>query len=470
MARRANGEGSIYRRKDGRYEAALYVFTPSGKRKRFRIYGKRRVEVAEKLAEAKVDLIQGIPTAERTWKLGEYLDHWLETVVQPSRRPTTYVRYEGVVRIHLKPGLGNYSLRKLSVQVVQFFVNQQIEAGCSIRTAQVMRAVLRAALNRAKREELVGRNVAELVELPGYRKGAITPWTVGEARQFLQAATGDSLYPLFILLLVYGLRVGESVGLRWSDINLDRLIFQTRQQIQRVAGALRVGPVKTQAGERDFPLLPAARDELLKCRAKQLEARREAGEAWQGTDDAHELVFTTRTGNPIEPRNVARSFQRICARHGIRRTKLHHTKHFTGTLLKDFGASVKDAQIILGHSNVSTTLQIYTHGTAEAQRDVLTKVGVALLSQQTDDRAKERGRHSAGRCRQLLPSNSKIVDRITSFLSGSSDWDRTSDLRLMRSTGDTVFDRSTEVKLVTKRVTRQWMLGAVAVSVAVKRR
>jgi hypothetical protein len=193
VGRHANGEGTIYRRKDGRYEAALYVVTTSGDRKRVRKIGKSRQEAYSRLAEIKTLVHQGIPVPDKAWKLGGYLDYWLTNVVRPNRRGTTYERAEGIVRLYLKPGLGKYPLSRLTVPVLQTFLNQKIADGQSVSNVQTLRKVLSSALTCAQREELVSRNVARLVELPTYERSDRTPWTVEEAKSFLDAAQADSL-------------------------------------------------------------------------------------------------------------------------------------------------------------------------------------------------------------------------------------------------------------------------------------
>jgi integrase len=105
------------------------------------------------------------------------------------------------------------------------------------------------------REELITRNVAQLVELPACEPSVIVPWSPTEALAFLQAAIDDPLYPAFVPLLLYGLRRGEVLGLRWQDIDLEAQIIHARQQIHRSQGQLRIGPVKTRAGSRDLPLI-----------------------------------------------------------------------------------------------------------------------------------------------------------------------------------------------------------------------
>jgi integrase len=262
VGRHANGEGSIYRRKDGRYEGAAYFLTPGGERKRIRVYGQSRSEVHDKLAQSKVKAQAGIPIPSRARKIGEYLDYWLREVVKPNRRPTTFARYELVVRLHLKPGLGHYTLANLTTPAVQTFLNKKLADGCSIRNVQIVREVLSAALTRAMREELILRNVARLAELPKWQRPESKHWNADEARQFLNAAKPDPLYPAFVLLTLYGLRRGEVLGIRWRDLDFVKSRVHIRQQIQRIGGELLQGPVKTQAGRRDLPLVGLLREAL----------------------------------------------------------------------------------------------------------------------------------------------------------------------------------------------------------------
>ena len=170
--------------------------------------------------------------------LGPFLDYWLEHVVKPTRRPATVSLYETCVRLHLKPGLGKHELRRLSVVAVQRFLNgklREIEPGESIRLVHVLRQVLSSALSRAVREELVSRNVARLVELPPWEPAEVFPWSAAEALAFLAAARSDPLYPAFAFMLLYGMRRGEVLGLRWSDIEDDTIRVQ--QQLQHASRA-----------------------------------------------------------------------------------------------------------------------------------------------------------------------------------------------------------------------------------------
>ncbi len=372
---RLNGEGTISGpRKDGRYVGAFYALTTAGTRKRVYVYGRTREEAHERLIEEQAKAGRGIPVPAQSWRLGAYLDYWLENVVKPTRRPATYALYETNIRLHLKPGLGKYTLKRLSVPTVQTFLNAKIRSGQSVRNVQILRQILSAALTRAVREELVGRNVARLVELPTSEPGGIVPWSSAEAVAFLQAAATDPLYPAFVLLLLYGMRRGEVLGLRWQDIDLDDWQLHVRQQIQRIQGQLHIGPVKTSAGKRDLPLIGLGIDALAARRQAQDADRASLGQCWIDTG----LVFTTKTGRPVEPRNLVRSFMRICETSGIRRIRVHALRHTTASLLKDLKVPARDAQIILGHAHITTTQQIYTHVDEVARVDALTKLNKLL--------------------------------------------------------------------------------------------
>jgi len=446
--RHANGEGSIYRRKDGRYEGAIYLQTSSGMRKRFRCYGKTREAVRTQLTAWQSRAQQGTPQPDHAWALGPYLDYWLSDVVRLNRRPKTYESYEATVRLYLKPNLGRTRLSRLTVAQVQTYLNAELAAGRSIRTVQLIRMVLSAALTRAMREELIPRNVARLIELPAWQRKEIRPWSAEQAAEFLSASRSDPLYPAFLLLMLYGLRRGEVLGLRWSDVDAAEQRLRIRQQILRVAGQLQIGPVKTSAGQRDLPLLPAVQD----CLQELADQLSEQVRSQQRQPAASDLIFTTRTGQPIEPGNLLRSFDRIRAEQGLPRITLHHLRHTTATLLKNAGVSARDAQLVLGHAHISTTQQIYQHADLSGQRQGLTQLEGLLLTAV-----------DGWRCRQKQPSRARANAQFSRFISGGSSGARTHDTLLKSSTDPTSPQCLTEVRQVQRRRYCWLLLGAAAV-------
>lgn len=411
---RSNGDGTIYKRKDGRYEGAAYVVTNTGTRKRVRVYGASRDEARLKLTAQLAQADKGIPTSERAWTVGQYLDYWMTEVVPTTRRPATVLSYESAVRVHIKPRLGSKSLTKLTVQELQRLLNKQREDGHSVRVVRLTRTVLSAALTRAMREELVTRNVARLVELPAWKRRDITPWSVAEAQRFLESTRRDRMYPAFLMLVLYGLRRGELLGLRWSDVDFDENVIHVRQQLQQLSNNVETGPIKTDAGIRDLPLIPAVRRALLQHEALSAP-----------TDDPECLVFLGTTGSPLWPRNFAKRFHKLRDQAGLRRITIHHLRHTAATLLKNAGVPARDAQLILGHAHISTTQQFYQHGDLEGQKTALTKVGQVLLSGV-----------DGNRCRQVQPSNSILRGLNGLITSGGPAGTRTPDTLLKRPQTD----------------------------------
>ncbi len=253
--RRANGEGTIRRRKDGRYEARIYVPVVGGGSKRITLYGRTQAEVREKLLDKQQDVRQGKHVPGTSQRVDAFLDYWLEQVIRPNKRPSTYAEYSWITENFLKPGLGSYTLDQLSVAVFQTWLNKIHGDGTFVspngKSRKVtadrvsrLRKILSTALSRAVREELVPRNIAENVDLPSYRPKERTPWSADEARRFLTAAMGHELYPAFLVLVLYGMRRGEVMGLRWGDVDFERGVVRIRNTLQRVKGSVPAGTAK----------------------------------------------------------------------------------------------------------------------------------------------------------------------------------------------------------------------------------
>lgn len=358
-------------------DASVYVDLTNGQRKRIHLYGASRQEVHDKLADTMMLARKGVRTPVTSWTVGAYLDYWLQTVVAIKNRPRTAELYEGTVRLYLKPELGPIPLGKLTVGDVQRMLNNQHETGLSVRTLHRSRAVLRAALSRAEREELVLRNVAKLVDIPAYHRKTITPWTPEESATFLAAARNHRWYGAYLMVLSYGMRRGEVLGLRWRDVDLAHGVFRVEQQLQRVGGELKTGEVKTEAGRRILPLFAAAQDCLEDLYAERYGA--DPLPAPPADDDGTcDLVFRSSSGTPTDPKNFVRTFHEISDEAGLPHIKLHHTRHTAATTLKNLGVPARDAQLILGHAHVTTTQQLYQHGDITGQTRALDQVGELL--------------------------------------------------------------------------------------------
>lgn len=370
-----NGAGSIYQRaSDKKWVGATYVLTTDGTRRRKVVYGNSWEEAHTKLLALQDRDRRGVPAPHETPTVAEYLGYWLEQIVHVARRPATYAKYESMVRVHIAPQLGDKRLDRLTVADCQRFANGRLANGHSATTVHTMVATLATALNRAMREEVITRNVAQLVTLPSTPPTMRPLWSLDQLRHFLDTARTDPIHPALILMAHYGLRRGEVLGLRWSAIDVDARVIRIGNQLQRIRGELIQGPPKSHAGRRTLPLLEPVRVALDQQRERQALDRDMAGLFWTDSD----LVFTTSTGNPIEPRNVNRSFARLCKEAELRELTPHDMRHMCATLLKDLGVPARDAMAILGHSRISMTLEVYTASGDEAHRSALDRVSQAL--------------------------------------------------------------------------------------------
>lgn len=378
--KRSNGEGTISKRADGRYAAAIFVERPDGTRGRKWIYGRTRQDVADKLVELSKKVQAGVPLPTRSPTLSEFLQYWMAEAVLPRLRPTTVAKYRSTIDLYIEPVLGRRKIEKISVQMVQQLLNVRRAAGDSPAKLRMIREVLSSALGRAVREELIVRNVAQLATIPPENRARRTAWTAAQSRMFLAAARPDPAYPAFVLATVFGMRRGEIAALQWDDVNLDTGRMTIDSTLVRVSGRLVRGPTKTAAGRRVLPIVPLVRSALLARQAAQRAQQAEAGDAWLDTG----YVFTTSSGRPVEPRNLARSFERIVHAAGLPAITFHDLRRSSATLMKDLGIPARDAQVILGHSHVSVTLGIYSEVLDDAIAEAGKRLNEALDAQQEE--------------------------------------------------------------------------------------
>jgi len=395
--RNPNGEGSIYQRaSDGRWVGQAYVLTTDGTRKRKFVYGATWEEAHAKLVELKSRSQRGIPVPDRAWKLADYLPYWLAAYVT-DLKPTTARGYESAVRLHLIPALGTKRLDGLQVQHVKAFMDDfrrkclcctngldKIRpAGrrcCSVgrccqrypsaRQIQFVHAVLRNALQHAMREELVSRNVAKLVRVPSPRYKVGKGLSVDQVRKILAASSGHRLHALYVVAATMGLRRGELVGLRWSDVDLDQGTLRVQQTVQRVAGTLHILDAKTEDSEAVLPLPEVTWLSLMEHQERQQAERAGLAEVWED----HDLVFPSERGTPMEPTNLSRSFARLRETAGLPGVRLHDLRHTVVSLLMELGVPPHVVQAIARHADVKVTLKVYAHANLDAMRQALGKL------------------------------------------------------------------------------------------------
>lgn len=319
--------------------------------------------------------------------LTEYLTRWLADVVKPNLEPMTFAYYEAMVRLYIIPGLGSKQLDELETYDVQAWLNKlpaqcqcciqgkdaarserkrrccAIGACCQLgtghRTIEAARNTLRTALSHAiTTGELSTRNVAGLARLPRQARTQHPPanptWCAEHAIRFLTSAHDDRdpLYAAYVLVIINALGKGEVLGLTWPGIDPDRAELDPSWKLQRV-GADLIHKQRTRtspAGTGMLPLPDICVAAIKLRRAEQDTARELAGDRWQPSD----LVFTTRWGTPIEPRNFNRSFDTRCAKAGVPRIRVRDTRHTCAAILAELGVHPDLTSRILQHAKIAT--------------------------------------------------------------------------------------------------------------------
>jgi integrase len=374
MKRRGNNEGSIYQRKDGLWAGSISL--SNGKRKV--VYAKTRKEVAQKLAQVQRAVADGQPVGKERITVRQWLETWLNENAANRVRPKTLHRYKEIVNLHLIPRLGHIRLNKLTPTDVEHARNGALASGQSPRSVHHHRAVLRAALNVAIRHGLLVRNVAGLADGMSVPEPERKGVTAACAKAILEAVRGDMLEGLYILLLASGLRLGEALGRRWGDIDFDGRTLKVQRTLTRLEGEWIFCEPKTKHSRRTVPLPPPVVKALHFHRDLQLIERLHAGPAWIGAQYG-ELVFSTALGGPLSEGHVHHHFQKLIGNAGLPKMRVHDLRHAAASTWASMGIPLTFAMSMLGHSQMTTTLQVYSHSTSEWEREAMDRAGRILF-------------------------------------------------------------------------------------------
>jgi integrase len=371
--KRGNGEGSITKRRDGRWMARYTVHTVKGP-KRKHIYGRTRQEVAEKLSKAVSDRVGGLDFDGDHETLEAYLQRWIDEVLRGTVKQSTLENYAYIARLHIIPELGRVRLKALKSRDVRRLYREKLEAGLSPRTVQIIHTVLRKALQQAVRDDVLPRNVCDAVTAPRQTKKEMQPLTPEQAKRLLENVHEDRLRALYILAVTAGLREGELLGLRWEDIDLERKLLQVRRQLTRTRDGLSfTAPKRGKA--RVVRLTDLAIAALKAHREAQNEERAKAGSLWEETS----LVFTSTIGTPVDVGNLTyRSFRPLLKSADLPRIRFHDLRHTCATLLLSKGTHPKIVQEMLGHANISMTMDTYSHVLPDIQEKAVSAMDDAL--------------------------------------------------------------------------------------------
>jgi integrase len=370
---RANGEGSIYYREDVKRYVVSF-FSADGKRKYRKVKTKR--EAQEILRQSLQQRDEGMlpPGPQQTVK--QFLEDWLENVCKPpALRISTYVKYRKLIYSYILPIIRRYQLQKLTPQHVQRLYRQKSDDGLQPKTIQSIHGVLHRALDTAVAWSLVPRNVCDRVKPPKVSKPEIQPLTMQQAQILLRAAGGQRLDALLVIVVTTGMRHGELLGLRWSDVDFEHQCLHIRRTLDYIAhyGNVITEP-KTARGQRKIDLPDFVIERLQQHRVRQLELKLKTGVKWKEEG----YVFTGLKGGVLNSRYLNKLFGKLLREAELPAIRFHDLRHSAATILLSMGVHPKIVQELLGHENISTTLGIYSHVLPSLQKETMDKWDIAF--------------------------------------------------------------------------------------------
>lgn len=384
MARkRANGEGSIRKRKDGRWEGRYTAgHDPvTGKQIIKSVLGKTQTEVKEKLKAAIMDGRQTDPLRTEDFTLCQWLQYWLANYGSVYLRPSSLTNYGGFLKNQIAHDpIGGKQLKELTNHDVQFFFNrmrnagrvqrkesEKKSAGLSAKSVRNMYFFMSHALDRAVKEKLIRTNPTEDCILPRKEKTEMKTLPLDQLSKFFEEARRSGVFELYYTELSTGLRRGELLGLKWSDVDFENSTLDVHCQITRMDGKVQESPLKTKNAYRQIVVSPEV--------AQILKEKKERENGFS------EYVFSSPSGGPISPDSVLKMLHRVLKRAGLEQVRFHDLRHTFATLALQNGVDVKTLSGLLGHYSAGFTLDTYGHITNAMKKDAANKVGGFLAGE-----------------------------------------------------------------------------------------
>ena len=375
--RRSNGEGNIRKRKDGRWEGRYTAGRDpvSGKQIFKNVLGKTQAEVKEKLQKALAQAGKIDFTKTGKYTVTMWMNEWFENVAQIKVRPSSHQTYRGYIDHHITPNIGNIPLEKLTTMDLQKLYRKllnkgrvdRVEAkqqpkGLSAKTVRNINQVISSAMDFAVAQKIIPENPCKAVALPKVEHKEMQTIPAEQLQAFLQEAKTTGVYEMYYIELATGLRRGELLGLKWTDIDWKNGIIKVRRQVARVDGQIVDAPLKTKNSYRTVTISQQAIEVLKQQKEK--------------TND--EYVFPSPNGGPISPDSVNNMLKRVLARAGIPKVRFHDLRHTFATIALQNGVDIKTVSGMLGHFSAGFTLDTYAHVTTAAQKEAADTMGNVL--------------------------------------------------------------------------------------------
>jgi integrase len=391
-SRKPNGASSIYRGSDGDWHGRVTVgFRDDGSPDRRHVRGSSEAVVIKKVRALEKRRESGaVPAVGRRWTFAAWLEHWLENIARPGLRQRSYEAYVIAVRRHLVPNLGKHRLDRLRPEHLERLYRRMIDGGAKPGTAHQVHRTARTALGEAARRGYVGQNVAALAKPPRIEVDEVEPYSLEDVRCILDAAEGSRNGARWAIALALGLRQGEVLGLRWTDVDLDSGMLTIRKNrlrpryehgcavpCGRTPGRCpeqmqandKTGPTKSTAGRRMVGLPDSLVELLCRHRVEQDRDREAARQLWSEGG----FVFTSRTGEPINPNTDYHAWRALTRRAGVRDARLHDARHTAATVVLVLGVPERTVMQTMGWSTTAMAAR-YQHVTDPIRREVAARV------------------------------------------------------------------------------------------------
>ena len=376
--RRANGEGNIRKRKDGRWEGRYTAGRnpATGKAIYKNVLGKTQAEVKEKLKKA-IEEAKGLDVVKaESYTVGQWMDVWYEYYAKIKVRPSSHKTYEGYIKNHIKPSIGNIPLTKLTTLDLQRLYQKlltegrvdRLEAknqpkGLSSKTVRNINQAISSAMQLAIQQHLISHDPTDGCALPKTEHREMQTLSADQLTAFLLEAKHSGVFEMYYIELATGLRRGELLGLKWEDIDFTTQTLRVRRQVGRIKGEVREAPLKTKNAYRTISLGTDAVGILKQQREKH---------------PSSSYVFPGPTGGPIAPDSVLHMLHRVLDRAGLPEIRFHDLRHTFATLALQNGVDVKTVSGMLGHFSAGFTLDTYAHITTAAQKKAAETMGEVL--------------------------------------------------------------------------------------------
>ena len=361
--RRPSGDGMVRKRDDGRWEGRIVVGHKDNGDSIFRyVYADTQKELTARLRKC-ITTYQGVDLTEQSrLTLSEWLDQWLVSK-EGMVRPGTLNGYRGYIENHIRPHLGEKRISQIKAVDIQRFydmLSRKLASGTVRRIHTTLHGILKAAAQA----RLVPRNPVEEVTPPKFSYQEKKVLTAEQVDRLMEVIRKDTLWhDLFYTELTTGLRRGELLGLKWSDIDLEKGDLRIQRQIGRIDGKIIEMPLKTKNAYRTLPLSADAISVLM-------QQRRKTGNS--------EWVFPSPTGGPMSPDSVLHMLHRVLKRAGLPKVRFHDLRHTFATLALQNGVDIKTVSGMLGHFSAGLTLDTYAHVTTSAKREAAKTMGNIL--------------------------------------------------------------------------------------------